>query len=108
MPEAEYLSNELDNDSFELYDEKNSIFNQFSFSDMNASQADLKLTVLKRRMKTACLRKQKTTAAISSAEWYQPLLPEKAIPSYSSRQMRLASAFTFPAICRIRVIRDRL
>ncbi len=31
MPEEEYLSNELDNDSFELYDEKNSIFNQFSF-----------------------------------------------------------------------------
>ncbi len=31
MPEAEYLSNELGNDSFELSDGKNSIFNQFSF-----------------------------------------------------------------------------
>jgi hypothetical protein len=44
LPESTILSNELDNDSLTVYDEKNSIFNSFSFSDMNASQADLKKT----------------------------------------------------------------
>ena len=44
LPESTILSNELDNDSLTVYDEKNSIFNRFSFSDMNASQADLKQT----------------------------------------------------------------
>ena len=44
LPVSKILSNELDQDSLTVYDEKNSIFNRFSFSDMNASQADLKKT----------------------------------------------------------------
>ena len=44
MPDARILSNELDQDSLIIYDERNSIFNQFSFEDMNASQAELKAT----------------------------------------------------------------
>ena len=44
LPASKILSNELDQDSLTVYDEKNSIFNRFSFSDMNASQADLKKT----------------------------------------------------------------
>ena len=44
LPQSTILSNDLDHDSLTVYDEKNSIFNRFSFSDMNASQADLKKT----------------------------------------------------------------
>lgn len=42
MPEAQIFSNELDNDSFKIYDEKNSVFNKISINDFNQSQADLK------------------------------------------------------------------
>lgn len=44
IPRSEILSNELDNDSLVVYDEKNSPFNQLSFEDMNASQSELKKT----------------------------------------------------------------
>lgn len=42
MPEVILISNELDNDSFRVYDEKNSIFNPFTFEDFNLSQDALK------------------------------------------------------------------
>ena len=42
LPEAEIFSNELDNNSLEIYDEKYSNFNKVSFSDINQSQAECK------------------------------------------------------------------
>ena len=42
LPEAEIFSNELDNDSLEIYDEKYSNFNKVSFSDINQSQSACK------------------------------------------------------------------
>lgn len=42
LPEAEIFSNELDNDSLEIYDEKYSNFNKINFSDINQSQAECK------------------------------------------------------------------
>lgn len=42
LPEAEIFSNELDNDSLEIYDEKYSNFNKIDFSDINQSQAECK------------------------------------------------------------------
>lgn len=42
LPEAQIFSNELDNDSLEIYDEKYSNFNKVSFSDINQSQAECK------------------------------------------------------------------
>ena len=42
MPKAKILSNELDNDSFKVYDEKYSLFNAMTFEDFNLSQKDMK------------------------------------------------------------------
>ena len=42
LPEAEILTSEVDQDSFELYDEKNNIFNPIHVSDVSASFAKLK------------------------------------------------------------------
>lgn len=42
LPKAVILSSELDEDSFELYDERNNIFNPFSVSDVNATNRTLK------------------------------------------------------------------
>lgn len=44
MPEAQIFSNELDNDSFKIYDERNFIFNSVSVDDFNKSQSELKLS----------------------------------------------------------------
>ena len=42
IPKSKILSSEIDNDSFEVYDEKNSIFNRITVTDVNDSIADLK------------------------------------------------------------------
>ena len=42
LPASRILSSELDEDSFELYDEKNNIFNPISVSDVNATNRTLK------------------------------------------------------------------
>lgn len=42
LPKAVILSSELDEDSFELYDERNNIFNPFSVSDVNTTNRTLK------------------------------------------------------------------
>lgn len=42
LPEAKILSHELDEDSFEVFDEENSIFNPFSVSDFQEFQKKLK------------------------------------------------------------------
>lgn len=42
LPKAKILSSEIDEDSFKMYDEKQSIFNQISISNFNDTNADLK------------------------------------------------------------------
>lgn len=42
LPKARVLSSELDENSFQLYDEKNSIFNRCSVSDVNITNRELK------------------------------------------------------------------
>ena len=42
LPDPIQISNEIDNDSLMVYDEKYSLFNTFTFSDMNMSQEELK------------------------------------------------------------------
>lgn len=42
LPDPIQISNEIDNDSLMVYDEKYSLFNSFTFSDMNMSQEELK------------------------------------------------------------------
>ncbi len=42
LPKAEILSSELDEDSFQLYDEQNNIFNPFSVKDVNETNRNLK------------------------------------------------------------------
>lgn len=64
LPESTILSNELDNDSLTVYDEKNSIFNRFSFSDMNASQADLKQTAEQSAMEKGLLETADANARV--------------------------------------------
>ena len=80
LPEAYIISNELDQDSLIVYDERNSIFNQFSFEDMNASQAELKnaaeeaalardiLSIAKDNAKTIV---EKTISGLYEGEEYQ-------------------------------------
>lgn len=42
LPAARILSSELDEDSFQLYDEKNNIFNPYSVSDVNETNKEIK------------------------------------------------------------------
>ncbi len=42
LPKAAVLSSELDENSFQLYDEKNNIFNPFSVKDVNETNRNLK------------------------------------------------------------------
>ncbi|MCR5223235.1 MAG: DUF4230 domain-containing protein [Lachnospiraceae bacterium] len=42
LPKARILSSEIDENSFKMYDEKQSIFNKISISNFNATNADLK------------------------------------------------------------------
>ncbi len=42
LPEVEIISSEIDEDSFKLYDEKNSAFNKISVTDVANSFADMK------------------------------------------------------------------
>ena len=42
LPKARILSSELDEESFQLYDEKNNIFNPYSVSDVNDTNREIK------------------------------------------------------------------
>lgn len=55
LPEAKIISSELNDDSFQLYDEKNSLFNQISVSDVTKSTAELKEESEKRAIKKGLL-----------------------------------------------------
>lgn len=64
MPEAKIISNELIEDSFKLYDEKNSIFNPWSVEDYHISNAQIKDTALDRAQKNGILKKATDNACV--------------------------------------------
>ncbi len=55
IPPAEILSSEIYEDSFKLYDERNSIFNPVSVSDFNQSNMDLKAREEKKAIENGLL-----------------------------------------------------
>ena len=63
IPEAEIFSNELDNDSLEIYDEKYSSFNKINFSDINQSQAECKEKAEEAALDSGILEKASENAA---------------------------------------------
>lgn len=57
LPEAKILSCELDFDSFKIYDEKTSIFNKLTLSDVNASLVELENSATEKALSKDILKK---------------------------------------------------
>ena len=55
LPESRILSSEIDENSFQLYDEKTSIFNPFSVSDVNDTIIELKASAEKKAIEKGLL-----------------------------------------------------
>ena len=64
MPEVQIFSNELDNDSFEVYSEKLSAFNKVSFDDFNKSQKELKDTAEESAINSGLLERAEENAKV--------------------------------------------
>ena len=62
LPEVKILSSEIDEKSFELYDEKNSIFNPIGVNDVNDSVINLKEVAEKKALEKGLLEKAKENA----------------------------------------------
>ena len=62
LPEAEILSSEVDEKSFQLYDEKNSIFNPISVSDVNETVIRLKETAERKAVEKGLLERANRNA----------------------------------------------
>jgi hypothetical protein len=62
LPEVEIISSDVDQDSFQLYDEKNNIFNPINVTDITDSFADLKNTEEEKAVNDGLLDKAKTNA----------------------------------------------
>lgn len=80
IPPAKILSNELDNDSLVVYDEKYSLFNTVKFEDMNLSQADAKRTAEEKAIESGLLERagenarniiEKTVFSLRESDEYQ-------------------------------------
>lgn len=80
IPSAKILSNELDNDSLQIYDEKYSMFNKIKFEDVNTSQADAKKTAEEKALESGLLERaeenaesiiEKTVLSLRESEEYQ-------------------------------------
>lgn len=57
LPDAEILSCELDFDSFQIYDEKTSIFNKLTLSDVNESLVELENKAVEKALSKDILKK---------------------------------------------------
>lgn len=62
LPKAEILSTEIDYDSFQVYDEKTSIFNPVSVTDVNDSNADLVDRAVEKALDKGVLKKAEDNA----------------------------------------------
>ena len=64
LPKAKILSSEIDESSFQVYDEKQSIFNKVSISNFNDTNADLKNRAEERAIKKGLLDKADANATM--------------------------------------------
>jgi hypothetical protein len=62
LPEAEILSSELDQDSLEIYDEKQGFFSKMSMEDFNSFQRDLKAEAEEKAIEKGLLESAKENA----------------------------------------------
>ncbi len=62
LPKARILSSELDENSFQLYDEKNSVFNPFSVKDVNTTNRTLKENAEEKAIAKGLLKRADTHA----------------------------------------------
>jgi len=62
LPKAEILSNDIDENSFTLYDEKTSVFNPLSVSDVASSFQDMKQSEEKKAIEKGILKKAEENA----------------------------------------------
>lgn len=62
IPHAEIVSSDVDQDSFELYDEKNSVFNPIEVKDVTDSFADLKNSEEKKAVDNGLLERAEENA----------------------------------------------
>jgi hypothetical protein len=62
LPDVEIISSDVDEDSFELYDEKNNIFNPISVTDVIDSLADLKTSEEEKAISRGLLDDAKSNA----------------------------------------------
>jgi len=76
LPAAEVLSNEIYQDSFEIYDESTSLFNSFKLEDYSTFEANEKVKVLDRIEKNGYLKEAKERAAECIRELLEDLLDE--------------------------------
>lgn len=62
LPAIEIISSDVEQDSFKLYDEKNSIFNQYDITDFAASFEDLKISEEKKAIEKGLYNRAKENA----------------------------------------------
>ena len=62
LPDVEIISSDVDQNSFQLYDEKNNIFNPISVTDVTDSFADLKNSEEEKAIENGLLDKARTNA----------------------------------------------
>jgi len=77
VPSAQILSNEIFQDSFEIYDEKNSIFNSFELEDYSTFEVSEKEKVVDKIKKEGYLNDARNRAIESITELLTPLLGEE-------------------------------
>lgn len=73
LPKAEILSTEIDYDSFQVYDEKTSIFNPVSVTDVNDSNADLMDRAVEKALDKGVLKKAEDNAKTVVKEFVEKI-----------------------------------
>ena len=76
LPEARILSQEIDEDSVEVFDEKTSIFNPFTVEDFTSFQADQKAAMEERALSRGLLEEARSKAVSSVKQLLAAALPD--------------------------------
>ena len=77
LPEAQVLSHEIDENSVKVFDEKTSIFNQFTVEDYTAFYADQKKSVEEKAISKGLLTEAKSQAVKAVSAALEPLAGEE-------------------------------
>lgn len=83
LPDAEILSHEIDKDSVVVYDEKNSIFNGLSISDVTKFEQSQNEIMEERAKKNGILKEAVENAKSTIKNLFQVFLLEKGEDSYT-------------------------